>query len=538
MPQRRLNRSRASDALLVGVLWSVTAVAVLYGLSRTLGFAFAPFAAMDWLARVAPGGVLTRAIDGMVSLFHGLAIEPLSAAAKLTEQAIGIAAVSVMLTGAAAVVYFVVPARRRSAVLTGAFTGAAAGGLLEWITLATRRQAGASDVVFTGLILVTWGGLVGWTAWRIRRPVTGTVATRADRRWLLLRVVQICAAGTVTGLVAGLAAVRRPRDAGTTASANPAPNPFWSATNPLPNAGAVPRPAPGTRPELTPVPQHYRIDINTVPPRIDGDSWRLRIGGLVRNPQTLSLADLQQREVRHEFITLSCISNPIAGSLTGTTRWTGVPLVRLLDEVVPDATATHLRIRSADGFDEIVAIDRIRADSRIMLAYAWDGRPLATEHGYPLRIYIPDHYGMKQPKWIEEIVAIDRWEPGYWVRRGWDREARMRATSVIDTTDPVVEAEEEGSSTVVVLGGIAHAGARGISRVEVRVDEGDWTPAQLREPLSALTWVLWRYEWPRQPGRHTVTVRCVDGQGQPQVTSPSPPHPDGATGLHQIAFTA
>ena len=55
------------------------------------------------------------------------------------------------------------------------------------------------------------------------------------------------------------------------------------------------------------------------------------------------------------------------------------------------------------------------------------------EHGFPLRIYIPDVYGMKQPKWIESIDATDHWEPGYWVVRGWDEVARMKATSVIDT---------------------------------------------------------------------------------------------------------
>ena len=47
-----------------------------------------------------------------------------------------------------------------------------------------------------------------------------------------------------------------------------------------------------------------------------------------------------------------------------------------------------------------------------MLAYAWDGVPLAVEHGFPLRVYIPNVYGMKQPKWIRSIDAVDRWEPG------------------------------------------------------------------------------------------------------------------------------
>jgi hypothetical protein len=83
--------------------------------------------------------------------------------------------------------------------------------------------------------------------------------------------------------------------------------------------------------------------------------------------------------------------------------------------------ATHLKIRAADGFYEVVPLAVIKADERVMLAYAWDGVPLPTEHGFPLRIYIPNVYGMKQPKWIESIEATDRWEPGYWVERGWDR---------------------------------------------------------------------------------------------------------------------
>ncbi len=81
-----------------------------------------------------------------------------------------------------------------------------------------------------------------------------------------------------------------------------------------------------------------------------------------------------------------------------------------------------------DGFYEIVPLEVIRSDERVMLAYAWDGVPLAAGHGFPLRIYIPDVYGMKQPKWIESIEATDRWEPGYWVVRGWDKIARMKAT--------------------------------------------------------------------------------------------------------------
>jgi hypothetical protein len=80
------------------------------------------------------------------------------------------------------------------------------------------------------------------------------------------------------------------------------------------------------------------------------------------------------------------------------------------------------------------------------------------------------------------------------------------------------------------VGGIAHAGARGISKVEVKVDGGPWNEAMLRAPLSGTTWVVWRYDWPFQPGNHTFTVRCADGAGVVQVAEMAAPHPSGASG--------
>ena len=94
-----------------------------------------------------------------------------------------------------------------------------------------------------------------------------------------------------------------------------------------------------------------------------------------------------------------------------------------------------------------------------MLTYEWDGVPLHVDHGFPLRIYIPDRYGMKQPKWIESIEAMDHSEPGYWVTRGWSREALMRATSVIDAIALDMMVITADQRTLIPIGGIAHAGA-------------------------------------------------------------------------------
>ena len=105
-----------------------------------------------------------------------------------------------------------------------------------------------------------------------------------------------------------------------------------------------------------------------------------------------------------------------------------------------------------------------------MLTYAWDGVPLRREHGFPLRIYIPDVHGMKQPKWIESIEFTDHWEPGFWVVRGWNKVAQMHATSVIDTVAVDMTIIGADKRKLVPIGGMAHAGDRGISKVEVQVD--------------------------------------------------------------------
>ena len=65
----------------------------------------------------------------------------------------------------------------------------------------------------------------------------------------------------------------------------------------------------------------------------------------------------------------------------------------------------------------------------------------------------------------------------------------------------------------------------------MQVDEGPWEAAQLRPPLSGLTWAIWRYEWPFQSGEHVFKVRAYDGTGALQTTAPDPPFPAGATGI-------
>jgi len=211
----------------------------------------------------------------------------------------------------------------------------------------------------------------------------------------------------------------------------------------------------------------------------------------------------------------------MAGDLTSTTRWTGVSRPRLLPDLHLTPAATHLTIRSADGCSESRALAVIRSAPRGMLTYAWDGVPRHGDHDLPRRSDIPARYGMKPLTWIAAIEAMAHAEPGDGVTRGWRQEALMRATSVIDTIAVDMRVMTAEQRTRMPLGGSAHAGARGISRGEGRVDDGPWQAASLRTPLAELTWSSWRDDWPFQRGAHTLTVRGDEGHG-PRSSPPGP----------------
>jgi len=520
---------------LTGAILTPPLVAFFYLGLKLIDLPFIPFSVFDWTSRRLPGPLITMGIDFMVRLIRTLPLGATATAAKTAEQTMAVVGFLALGITAGALLFVVLRVVKKRPYSVGLGFGAVAGVLTLFI-VRSLDHAPAVNAAFSGAWILTafvlWGAALGWTYDRFGTistvsagTVSGVEVERVDRRRFIIRLGSAAAVMTVVGAGVGMLVGRR-RTGGTTERG------LEPALISLPNADALVKPAPGTRPELTPLESHYRIDIDTLPPQIDEASWRLKIGGLVDRPLELTLEDIRRYEPMEQYITLSCISNPVAGDLIGTARWTGVGLKRLLPDLGLKSNATHLKISAVDGFYETIALETIDSDERVMLAYAWDGVPLLTEHGFPLRIYIPDRYGMKQPKWIVSIEATDAWQGGYWVVRGWDRDAHMKATTVIDTVAVDMMLGQATHDTLVPVGGIAHAGARGISKVEVQVDGGEWREARLRTPLSGLTWVVWRYDWPFQHGKHTFTVRCIDGGGHLQIVEEAPPHPSGASGLH------
>ena len=124
-------------------------------------------------------------------------------------------------------------------------------------------------------------------------------------------------------------------------------------------------PAPGTRPEYTPLKDHYQVFIRVEPTIIDGATWSLPIMGAVENPMTLTIDDIRNNyESMNHYVTLSCISGRLGTDLISTTQWTGVSMQKILADAKVRGSAKSLFIKSGDGFFETVPLDEIADDER------------------------------------------------------------------------------------------------------------------------------------------------------------------------------
>ena len=307
-----------------------------------------------------------------------------------------------------------------------------------------------------------------------------------------------------------------------------------------------PRLAPLLESEVTPTYLFYRIDINPIVPEVDATSWTLTVKGLVNNPLTITYEQIKTMPSVEEYATLQCVSNKIGGDLTSTALWKGVRLKDVLQKAQVKPDAKYIAFRCYDGYDVGIPLERGLLEGSI-LAYDMNLAPLTSEHGYPVRAIVPGLYGMMNPKWITEIELVDSVYEGYWARNGWTNIATEDTHSCIvipghaPVTDRFRNLELENISIVpgqrVPVAGIAFAGDRGISKVEVSTDGGGtWKSANIKDPLSKYTWVLWAAGFtPAAPqGSNRIVVRATDKTGKVQTSEVRPPFPDGNTGYHII----
>ncbi|GAA2700886.1 molybdopterin-dependent oxidoreductase [Actinoplanes palleronii] len=444
-----------------------------------------------------------------------------------------------------AVVTGMLGARRRRAIPVGT-------GVLGVVGVAAALSRPAA-VVWDGIPALAGAVVAGATLWWLLRPRTvakaaapeaPVAATKApvaetevpvaapvvpetgfDRR-LVLRLGMLAAGAGVAEFGALGITGQRDKALGNSrealelpAAADPAP--------PLP--GGI---APGF---TTANSTFYRVDTALTVPRIDPATWSLRIHGMVDREIELSLADLLRRPLIERDITVNCVSNEVGGPYIGTARWLGVPLAALLREAGVQAGADQIVARSVEGMTIGTPVVTALDGRDTMLAVGMNGEPLPLEHGFPVRMLTPGLYGYAGAcKWVTELelTTFDRFD-AYWVERGWGAEGTVKTASRIDKPKPFARM----AAGPVTVAGVAWAQQRGIGKVEVSVDGGAWSEAELLPTASIDTWVQWRYSWKASAGPHSLAVRATDKTGAVQPEQRATPFPDGATGWHTVTVT-
>lgn len=282
-------------------------------------------------------------------------------------------------------------------------------------------------------------------------------------------------------------------------------------------------------------------------PSLDGDSYRLSVGGLVERSLSLSLRELHNLHAESFVVTLECAGNgrnlfdpAVPGEAWGlgavsTAEWTGIPLIEVLERAGLRPGATELVFRGADSglveghdapvrFERGLSLDQIR-ETDALLAYEMNGEPLSLPHGYPLRLIVPGWYAVASVKWLTEIVVTD--EPckahyqteKYWYQ--WPRNGREeRAPVKLMNVRALISSPDHGESLPrgeTAIRGVAWSGAGSISRVDVSLNGGPWRAARLVGEGRRAAWQWWELITPlEETGPLTVRARATDMAGRTQ----------------------
>jgi DMSO/TMAO reductase YedYZ molybdopterin-dependent catalytic subunit len=432
-----------------------------------------------------------------------------------------VASVLIVTLLSAALIGLVAARRLRRAVLLLGVLVTAAGA-----AVVTRPGAAVADLVPSAITLVVAVGVLVLLT-PLPRPRDESGPASRERRVLLGAGLAIAVA-SVAAAVVGQArtGARAVRDLVLPRPASPAP--------PLPKG--LEATVPGVSPLQTPTDRFYRVDVNLSVPRVEVDSWRLDVDGLVERPLTLTFDMLSGLPLIERDITLTCVSNEVGGGYVSSGRWLGVRVSDLLARAGVRGAPDQVLSTAVDGFTISTPLAALTDGRDAMVAIGLNGSALPDEHGFPARLVTPGLYGfVGATKWLRRLTLTTyAAQDAYWTRRRWATDAPVKTSARIDTPAPL--------STIaagrVVVGGVAWAQQRGIGEVEVRFDGGPWQRAELGPDIGIDCWRQWYLPWDAAPGLHRLAVRATDLLGQGQTAERATPFPNGASGIQEIVVTA
>ena len=305
----------------------------------------------------------------------------------------------------------------------------------------------------------------------------------------------------------------------------------------------------GLRYPVTPVGMHYLL-IHFDVPFIDPECYDLTVGGSVREPLRLTLRDLKARPAVTMPVAMECsgngrahlspraVSAPWREEAVGCAEWTGTPLAPILREAGVDDGAVEIVFSGHDrGVDDGVEHDYERSltveeamQEDVILAWAMNGQDLPPQHGFPLRLVVPEWYGMASVKWLRSISAVE--EPFEGIQQA---NKYLLKTSAKDPGEPITRKKPHALMVPpgvpdyltrlrhlapgrVTVEGRAWSGFGPVERVEFSADGGrTWEDAHLDEPPGPHAWSRWSAEWDAtEPGEYELRVRATDASGQTQ----------------------
>lgn len=264
--------------------------------------------------------------------------------------------------------------------------------------------------------------------------------------------------------------------------------------------------------------------------------WRIRVTGLVDTPFAIELDELARDIETEGPYLLECAGNndPSNFGLMSAARWSGMPLIRVLERARPLKQATQVRISGVDdhpvpsrtslpGASWVFPLEALR-DSRALLATHMNEEPLPRHHGAPVRLVVPRWYGCACIKWVDEIAFVDDKEPATPQMRefasrthqdGLPVLAREFRPATMDLAAMPVRVEKwiVRDRALYRIVGIVWGGERPVDRLLIRfnVDE-PWQPVRICPPPTTTdTWTLWTYPWrPAYVGRYRIVLKAED----------------------------
>jgi DMSO/TMAO reductase YedYZ molybdopterin-dependent catalytic subunit len=300
------------------------------------------------------------------------------------------------------------------------------------------------------------------------------------------------------------------------------------------------------QPWITPTQRIFTVGHYSRPAEIDPAAYKLELSGQFERPVTLTLEQIRARPRKELTATIECSGNGsnknFMGAI-GNATWAGTPLSPLLKECGVRPSAVEVAFYGADtGTEKLAGGDVEQPFARtlpigetgrddILLCYEMNGQALAHPHGGPVRLVVPGWYGIAWVKWLTAIEARDRRLMTRFIARDYvtvrgevsGGKTLWRQTSVgpMNVKSMTARVVRRGDGTHVVSG-IAWTQGK-VAKVEVRVDDGDWTEAKLEENETPHTWTFWSWEWKQPPaGEHRIVSRATDERGRVQPTADDP----------------